>query len=87
MKPLNQLIDSACDVEEAANEYADIHHIQGQGLYGNIVEDFKAGAAEVAKRLGPALENACETLHLMPNDGYAIRSLERIRAILEGGGE
>lgn len=63
MKPLTDLISEVQNVEEKANEYAEIHHIQGQGLFGNILEDFKAGALSQSP-IADALREAIEALEV-----------------------
>ena len=89
-KPLSTLISEACDVEEAAYNFAVASDVIPDGVPNVVVDDaiskaFKAGAAAVSKRLGPALMEATNSLELYPEEPVAKLSLIKIRAILEGG--
>lgn len=93
MKPLSTLISEACDVEEAAKDNASKKYISQlrpghapQDYLSVLDEAFKAGAAEVSKRLGPVLKLALETLEFYPTP-LVEKNLGKIRALLEGGAE
>jgi hypothetical protein len=73
-------------LEAAATEYAEAHHIQGLGLYGNIVYDFLAGA-QWSERHGEAralLDRAMKEVGSHSSLDPLWEDYERFKAGLEG---
>ena len=72
MKPIEQLLKEVRDCEAEASEYAEIHHVQGVGLYGNIIEDYKAGHAAACDVLIPVilelLEQRVDLISILQNE-------------------
>jgi hypothetical protein len=95
VKPISQLISECCNVEDAAVDWTSSKNPEcdtAEYWFNCQCSAFKAGAAHVASKLGPALREAIahlpEWVNEFPGDDTLVIDnpvLDKIRAILEGG--